>query len=61
MKERIEKDRQRGRIFRPVKAMIVGIPNVGKSSLINKIAGRGSAVTGDKPGVTQREAVDKCK
>jgi ribosome biogenesis GTPase A len=53
MKERIEKDRQRGRIFRPVKAMIVGIPNVGKSSLINKIAGRGSAVTGDKPGVTR--------
>jgi len=53
MKERIEKDRQRGRIFRPVKAMIVGIPNVGKSSLINKIAGRRSAVTGDKPGVTR--------
>ncbi len=53
LKERIERDRQRGRIFRPVKAMIVGIPNVGKSSLINKIAGRGSAATGDKPGVTR--------
>lgn len=53
MKDKIEKDRQRGRIFRPVKAMVVGIPNVGKSSLINKIAGRGSTVTGDRPGVTR--------
>lgn len=53
MKEKIEKDRQKGRIFRPVRAMIVGIPNVGKSSLINKIAGRGSALTGDKPGITR--------
>ncbi|TYQ18247.1 UNVERIFIED_CONTAM: ribosome biogenesis GTPase A [Acetivibrio alkalicellulosi] len=53
MKERIQRDREKGRIFRPVKAMIVGIPNVGKSSLINKISGRGSAITGDRPGVTR--------
>lgn len=53
MKERIEKDRLKGRIFRPVRTMVVGIPNVGKSSFINKIAGKASAVTGDKPGVTR--------
>lgn len=53
MKERVERDRLKGRISRPIKTMIVGIPNVGKSSLINKIAGKASAVTGDKPGVTR--------
>lgn len=53
MKEKLERDRQKGRIFRPIKTMVVGIPNVGKSSFINKIAGRASAVTGDKPGVTK--------
>jgi ribosome biogenesis GTP-binding protein YlqF len=53
MKDRIEKDLSKGRIFRPVRTMIVGIPNVGKSSFINKIAGKASAVTGDKPGVTR--------
>lgn len=53
MKERIEKDRLKGRIFRPVRTMVVGIPNVGKSSFINKIAGRAIAATGDKPGITR--------
>ncbi|NLW01765.1 MAG: ribosome biogenesis GTPase YlqF [Clostridiaceae bacterium] len=43
----------RGRIGRAVKTMVVGIPNVGKSAFINKIAGKASARTGDKPGVTR--------
>lgn len=38
---------------RPLRLMIVGVPNVGKSSLINRLTGRRSAVTGDKPGVTK--------
>lgn len=53
MKEKIERDKLKGRISRPIKTMIVGIPNVGKSSLINRIAGRASAITGDRPGVTR--------
>jgi len=53
MKDRFERDRQKGRIFRTIKTMVVGIPNVGKSTFINKIAGRAVAVTGDKPGVTR--------
>ncbi len=53
MKERFERDREKGRIFRTVKTMVVGIPNVGKSTFINKIAGKAVAVTGDKPGVTR--------
>ncbi len=53
LKEKIERDRQRGLVNRPIKIMVVGIPNVGKSSFINKLAGRKSAVTGDRPGVTR--------
>ncbi len=53
MEEKIERLKKRGRIFVPVRAMIVGIPNVGKSTLINKLAGRNMAKTGDKAGVTR--------
>lgn len=52
-KEKIERDRKRGILNRPVRAMIVGIPNVGKSTFINSFAGRACARTGNKPGVTK--------
>ncbi|OOB79451.1 MAG: ribosome biogenesis GTPase YlqF [Epulopiscium sp. Nuni2H_MBin003] len=53
MKEKIERDKARGRIYRPIRAMIVGIPNVGKSTFINTLVGKGSTKTGDRPGVTK--------
>ena len=52
-KEKIERDRKRGILNRPVRAMGVGIPNVGKSTFINALAGKACAKTGNKPGVTK--------
>lgn len=52
-KEKIERDRRRGILNRPVRAMVVGIPNVGKSTFINSFAGKACAKTGNKPGVTK--------
>lgn len=52
-KEKIERDRKRGILNRPVRAMVVGIPNVGKSTFINTLAGKACAKTGNKPGVTK--------
>lgn len=52
-KEKTERDRRRGIKNRPVRAMVVGIPNVGKSTFINTYAGRACAKTGNKPGVTK--------
>lgn len=52
MKERFERDRARGILRHAVKLMVVGIPNVGKSSFINRLSGRSAAKTGDRPGIT---------
>lgn len=52
-REKIERDRKRGIVNRPVRAMVVGIPNVGKSTFINAFAGRACTRTGNKPGVTK--------
>ncbi|MDO4322421.1 MAG: ribosome biogenesis GTPase YlqF [Lachnospiraceae bacterium] len=52
-REKIERDRKRGILNRPVRAMVVGIPNVGKSTFINTFAGKACAKTGNRPGVTK--------
>ena len=52
-KEKTERDRRRGIKNRPVRAMVAGIPNVGKSTFINTFAGKACAKTGNKPGVTK--------
>ena len=52
-KEKIERDRRRGIKNRPIRAMVVGIPNAGKSTFINAFAGKGCTKTGNKPGVTK--------
>ena len=53
MKEKSKQQQKRGRINVPTRAMIVGIPNVGKSTFINQLAGRASTATADRPGVTR--------
>jgi ribosome biogenesis GTPase A len=60
-KEKIERDKKRGIINRPIRAMVVGIPNVGKSTFINKLVGKASAKTGNKPGVTKGKQWIKLK
>lgn len=52
-REKLERDARKGIKNRPVRAMVVGIPNVGKSTLINALAGKACAKTGNKPGVTK--------
>ncbi len=53
LKEKIDHDRNRGYVNKAIRVMICGIPNVGKSSFINKLYGKSAAVTGDRPGVTR--------
>ena len=55
LKEKIEKNLARGLKPRPIRAMIVCIPNVGKSTLINKLVNKNVAITGNKPGVTKAQ------
>lgn len=52
-REKMERDRKRGIVNRPVRAMVVGIPNVGKSTFINSFTGKACTKTGNKPGVTK--------
>ncbi|MBO5364259.1 MAG: ribosome biogenesis GTPase YlqF [Clostridia bacterium] len=53
MKEKLERDRAKGIQRHSIRLMVVGIPNVGKSSFINRLSGRNAAKTGDRPGITQ--------
>ncbi|MCI8913263.1 MAG: ribosome biogenesis GTPase YlqF [Lawsonibacter sp.] len=53
LKDQIAKWREKGQVGRPVRAMVVGVPNVGKSTFINKVAKKKSAKAGDRPGVTR--------
>ena len=53
LKEKLEQWKAKGLVGRPVRAMVVGVPNVGKSTFINKVAKRKSAKASDRPGVTR--------
>ncbi len=53
LKEQIARWREKGQVGRPVRAMVVGVPNVGKSTFINRVAKRKSAKAQDRPGVTR--------
>lgn len=59
--EKMEKLKKKGIQPRPARAMIVGIPNVGKSTLINRLANKKIAKTGDRPGVTRHQLWIKVK
>jgi len=52
--DKIAKEKSRGRTERPLRAMILGIPNVGKSTLINALAGKKKLIVQDRPGVTRK-------
>ena len=60
-KEKRERDKAKGLKERPIRIMITGIPNVGKSTLINTLSGRAGAKTGNKPGVTRGKQWIKLK
>lgn len=51
--DKLEQNRQKGMVGKPLRIMVVGIPNVGKSSFINRMAGAGRAKVENRPGVTR--------
>ena len=53
LKDKIQRNTDKGMVGKPLRVMVVGIPNTGKSSFINKMAGRNRAKVADKPGVTR--------
>lgn len=55
MQEMLEGQANKGRVGRKIRAMILGIPNVGKSSFINRISKRTTAEVGNKPGITKQK------
>ena len=55
LKEKLEREKLKGLKPRSIRTMVIGIPNVGKSTLINKLVGRNTAITGNKPGVTKAQ------
>ena len=62
LKDQIARWQEKGQVGRPIRVMVVGVPNVGKSTFINKLAKRRSAKAGDRPGVTRGKqwvSVDK--
>lgn len=55
MKDELDKREEKGRTGRKIRIMILGIPNVGKSSFINRLANKNSLEVGNKPGVTRKK------
>ncbi len=53
LKDKIQREKEKGIVNRSIKIMVCGVPNVGKSSFINNLSGKKSAITGDRPGVTK--------
>lgn len=57
LKDKMEKEQARGLKPRAIRAMVMGIPNVGKSTFINKLANRKATITGNRPGVTKSQQI----
>lgn len=53
LSDKIQREKEKGIVNRSIKIMVCGVPNVGKSSFINNLSGKKSAITGDRPGVTK--------